>query len=285
MKKLKLLKVLELVKHQKQNKFKKLNIKKIAIISAIFLISSCDFTPPINRKIIDAQNYITDQQYAKAAYLYEEILKSNPSEELRLKISYQLGELYSIYLGQYKKAVVHYSEVKDLTEDPLWLIKTEEKLAEINFNYLKKYNDAIKNYKKLSEFTPKLKNFDKFELQIALSYFYLNDKDSALVQLNKIQSNPNHEFFVRSFYYVGLIYYEQKDFNKALFVWQEYLKRETRKDNIIQAKFLVANAYESTENLKMAYDIYYSIVSEHPNPDVIQNRLNSLYKRRVSRRR
>lgn len=259
-------------------------LRVVAIVTTLFVVS-CDFTPPINRKIIDAQNYITEQKYNKAAYLYEDILKSNPGPELRLKICYQLGELYAIYLGEYKKAVYYYTEVKDLTEDPLWLIKTEEKLADINFNYRKNYKDAIKNYTKLSEFTPKLKKYDYFQLQIALSYYFLHDSDNGIKQLMKIQADPNHEYFIRSFYYLGLVYFEIKDFNKALYVWSEYLKRETKKEHIVQAKFLVANVYESTENLKMAYDIYYSIANDYPNPDVIQNRLTALYERRVSRRR
>jgi tetratricopeptide (TPR) repeat protein len=270
---------------QKLNKLRFNFFFKVVVSATTLFLVSCDFTPPINRKIIDAQNYITEQKYDKAAYLYEDILKSNPNEDLRLKICYQLGELYSIYLGEYKKSVYYYSEVKELTEDPLWLIKTEEKLAEVNFNYVKNYKDAIKNYKKLSEFTPKLKNFDFFQFQIALAYYNLNDKEAALAQFGKIQTNSNHEYFIRSFYYVGLIYFEQKDFNKALYVWLEYLKRETKKEAIVQAKFMVANAYESTENLKMAYDIYYSIANDYPNSEVIQNRLNSLYNRRVVRRR
>ena len=271
--------------HLKLNNLLISTLTRAVVILTALVFVSCDFTPPVNRKIIDAQNYITEQKYDRAAYLYEDILKSNPSPDLRLKICYQLGELYSIYLGNYKKAAYFYNEVKELTEDPLWLIKTEEKLADINFNYLKNYKDAIKNYTRLSVFTPKLKNFDFFQLQIALAHYYLNEKDKALEQLTRIQSNPEHEYFIRSFYYVGLIYFEQKDFNKALYVWSEYLKRETKKEAIVQAKFMVANAYESTENLKMAYDIYYSIANDYPNPDVIQNRLNSLYTRRVSRRR
>ncbi|MDO9182768.1 MAG: hypothetical protein Q7U04_10180 [Bacteriovorax sp.] len=275
--------------HQKLNNLNIKSYTRVVVLTTTLLfvsfIVSCDFTPPINRKIIDAQNYITEQKYNKAAYLYEDILKSNPGPELRLKICYQLGELYSIYLGEYKKSIYYYNEVKDLTEDPLWLIKTEEKLAEINYNYSKKYKDAIKNYTKLSEFTPKLKRYDYFQLQIALSYYYLSDSENAIKQLTQIQTDPNHEFFIRSFYYLGLIYFEKKDFNKALFVWSEYLKRETKKEYIVQAKFLVANIYESTENLKMAYDIYYSIANDYPNPDVIQNRLTALYERRVSRRR
>jgi tetratricopeptide (TPR) repeat protein len=259
-------------------------LRVILLCITLFSIS-CDFTPPINRKIIDAQNYISDQKYNQAAYLYEDILKSNPSSQLRLKICYQLGELYSIYLGQYKKAVANYDEVKNLTEDPLWLIKIEEKLADINFNYLKDYNEAIKNYTRLSEFIPKLKRHDYFQFQIAISYYKLKENEKAILALTKIQLDTNHEYFIRSFYYLGLIYYEKKDYNKSLFVWSEYLKRETKKENIVQAKFLVANIYESTENLKMAYDIYYSISNDYPNSAVIQNRLSSLYSRRVSRHR
>jgi tetratricopeptide (TPR) repeat protein len=258
---------------------------KAAIFFAALFLLSCDFTPPINRKIIDAQNYITEQKYNKAAYLYEEILKNNLSAELRIKLSYQLGELYSIYLGQNKKAVFYYKEVKALTEDPLWLIKIEEKLAEINFFYIKNYSEAIRNYSRLSEFNPRLKNYDFFQYQIALAYYYLLSYDKAIEQLTKLETNPNNEYFIRSFYLMGLIYFEKKDYNKALFVWSEYLKRETKKEFVVQAKFLVANIYESTDNLKMAYDIYYSISKDYPNPDVIQNRLNSLYERRVARRR
>ena len=81
----------------------------VVFITAILFVS-CDFTPPINRKIIDAQNYITEQKYNKAAFLYEDILKSNPGPELRLKICYQLGELFSIYLGEYKKSIYYYNE-------------------------------------------------------------------------------------------------------------------------------------------------------------------------------
>lgn len=258
------------------------------VFTTALFISSCgiiDFTPPINTKIIEAQNYITSQKYDKAAYLYEEILKNNVAPELKIKLCYQLGELYSIYLGKHKRAVFYYNEVKNLTEDPIWLIKIEEKLAEINFLYLKNYPEAIKNYSKLSEFTPKLKNYDFFQYQIAMAYYYLADYERAIDQLTKIESNPNNEYFVRSFYQLGLIYFEKKDYNKALYVWSEYLSRETKKENIVQAKYLIANIYESTDNLKMAYDIYYSISKDYPNKEVIQSRLSSLYDRRVARRR
>ena len=47
----------------------------------------------------------------------------------------------------------------------------------------------------------------------------------------------------------------------------------------------MANAYETMERLKEAYNIYYSIVGEYPNNEVIKARLNSIYERKVARKR
>jgi hypothetical protein len=47
----------------------------------------------------------------------------------------------------------------------------------------------------------------------------------------------------------------------------------------------MANAYETMENLSKAYSIYYSIQGEYPNTKVIQNRLNSVYQRKVAKKR
>ena len=47
----------------------------------------------------------------------------------------------------------------------------------------------------------------------------------------------------------------------------------------------MANAYETMEELKKAYNLYYSILGEYPNTEVIQNRLKAIYDRRVARKR
>ena len=60
---------------------------------------------------------------------------------------------------------------------------------------------------------------------------------------------------------------------------------EKREDLIVEAKFLIANAFESSEDLKRAWDIYYSIKGSYPNTKVIFERLNSIRDRRVARKR
>ena len=84
---------------------------------------------------------------------------------------------------------------------------------------------------------------------------------------------------------MGMIHFEKKEWRQAISFWNQYITREKRKDFVIEAKFLMANAYETLEALKKAYNLYYSILGEYPNTEVIQSRLNAIYQRRIARKR
>ena len=56
-------------------------------------------------------------------------------------------------------------------------------------------------------------------------------------------------------------------------------------NQLVDALILMANAYETMENLKNAYNLYYSLLGEYPNTQVLQNRLSSIYERQVARKR
>jgi len=251
----------------------------------VLILSSCDFTPPLNKEILQAQQYIIQQEYEEAILKYEKILDKNPPKNIQVKINYQLGDLYSIYLSKNKKAVKYYKRIMKISDEPLWLVKTQERLGEIYFSYLKNYELSKEIYKKLSNFQPKLSKQDFYQFRYALSTFNLNDFVSSKALFRNIRRNKAHEFYVRSFYFEGLIYFQKKEWNKSVALWQKYIKLETRRDNVVQVKFLMANAYETMEKLKQAYNLYYSILGEYPNTDVVQNRLKSIYERRVARKR
>lgn len=265
-------------------------MKHLAILSGVFFVligafNLWDFTPRLHKEVLEAQEFLSQQDYNKAIRKYDEILIKNPNKELKVKIFYQLGEIYSINLGKNKKAIEYYKKVKNITEDPLFLVKSEERIGEISFSFLKNYKISYSSYEMLSNFTPRLKKQDFYQLRLALSALNLRKEKSSIKLFEKIQSNQNHSYFTRSFYYLGLIYFQQKDWLKAIFLWKEYIKRETVKEHVVQAKFLMANAYESMEKLNLAYNLYYSILGIYPNTQVVQNRLNAIYNRRIARKR
>lgn len=263
----------------------KILFSKLFFILLVLGLSSCDFTSGLNQDILSAQKYVDNQEFSKAVELYERVLKKNPSKLIKTKINYQLAEIYYLYLDEQVKALKYYHFIVDNVDDPLWQVKSLEKIADINFSFAKNYLEAIRAYQILMQVKPRLKNYDYYYMRVGESYFEMGNYKKAKEIFNQIISEPTHPHYVDAFYQMGLIEFYDKNWDKAVEFWLEYLKRERRKDHIVKTKFLIANAYESNEKLKEAYNIYYSLLPVYPNPEVLRARLKSLYARRVARKR
>lgn len=258
---------------------------KLFILLMILGLSSCDFTSGLNQDILSAQKYVDQQDFAKAVELYERVLKKNPSKIIKTKINYQLAEIYYLYLDEQVKALKYYQFIVDNVDDPLWQVKSLEKIADINFSFSKKFHESIRAYQILMDVKPRLKNYDYYFLRVGESYFEMAKYNKAREVFNQIISQPANPYYVEAYNQMGLIEFYNKNWEKAVEYWLEYLKRERRKENVVKVKFLIANAYESNEKLKEAYNIYYSLLPSYPNPEVLRARLKSLFARRVARKR
>ena len=61
--------------------------------------------------------------------------------DIKTKIYFQLGELYSTHLFNNLKAIKYFRQVIEVTSDPKWLYMSEEKIAEIkqiDYNIIEK---------------------------------------------------------------------------------------------------------------------------------------------------
>jgi len=250
-----------------------------------FLLISCDLTSPINNRIVKIQKYITDQNYIKATKEYEKILKKKLPTNIEIKIRYQLANIYSIYLGNYLNAKTHLLKIQSITLDPFWLVKTEEELGNINLNHLLMYNESSKNYINLVKVRPKLREYDTYQFNLALSFYKAKEYKNAITEFNKLKNMLNHSYYIDAIYYLGKINFDQQKWSKAIKFFTMYISKETNKDSIFNAKYLIANSYESMEMLNEAYKTYYSILRDHPNTEVVRKRLSSIYNRKVARKR
>ena len=274
-----------ILKQLRVNRLRHLLFSKLFILLMVLGFSSCDFTSGLNQDILSAQKYVDQQNFAKAVELYERVLKKNPSKIIKTKINYQLAEIYYLYLDEQVKALKYYQFIVDNVDDPLWQVKSLEKMADINFSFAKKYPEAISAYQILMKVKPRLGNYDYYFLRVGESYFEMGNYAKAREIFNQIISQPTNPYYVEAYNQMGLIEFYNKNWDQAVEYWMEYLKRERRKDQIVKTKFLIANAYESNEKLKEAYNIYYSLLPSYPNPDVLRARLKSLFARRVARKR
>lgn len=263
---------------------KRMITRSLLLLSLIFL-NSCGLSTGLYDDILKAQDYIKEQKFEKAVKIYESILLKKPSKTVKIKINFQLGEIYSIYLNDFKKSEKYFNEIVNESNEPIQQVQALEKLGNIYFNNIKDYKSSEKAYNQLRNFYPPLQRHSFYNYQHALSIFKQKKYKKAILTFTKLMDHGEDEYSVKAHYYIGLSHFYKKDYELALESWFEYLKREKRSDLIVQTKFLIANAYESSEKLKEAYNIYYSLLGEYPNADVIKNRLNALYERRVARKR
>lgn len=244
-----------------------------------------DFSPRIYKQILKAQNYIKNGEYERAISEYNEILNDMPPIDLRVKIFYQLGDLYSISLGKYENGISYFNKVKKNATDPIWLLKSQERLGEIYFTYKRDFNESAKVYGELISFRPKLNEYQFYEYRYIQSLLKINEKKELKEVATNIIKNSSHKYHKDAYFILGYSHFQNKEWAKAISYFREYIKRETRRDKVVNVKFLIGNCYETLEKLKSAYNIYYSLLGEYPNNTVIQDRLQSVYQRRVSRKR
>lgn len=249
------------------------------------LLTGCGFSSGLYQDILLAQKYLDERKFQKAVDIYKTILLKKPSLNIKIKVNDQLGEIYSLYLNNYELGIEHFYRIVNYSNEPSWQVRSLEKIGNIYFENIRDYKKASELYLKLIKFVPILENQSFYKFRYALSFLKDNKFEKSISELENLIAEPESSSTLQSYYYLGLAYYYKRDWINANRSWFEYLKRETRKDRIVSTKFLIANAYESSEKLKEAYNIYYSILGEYPNPEVIQERLNSLYKRRVARKR
>ncbi|MBF0297631.1 MAG: tetratricopeptide repeat protein [Oligoflexia bacterium] len=249
------------------------------------LIYSCDFSSKINSDILEAQKYFHKQDYINSVKHYEDILKRDPPASIKAKIYFQLGELYSIHLGKYKEGVKYFLALKEEKDDPSWMLKVEDRIGDINYTFLRDYKSAISNYSKLIKFVPIPDKHDMYEFRLAKSFMESGKLDMAQIHFQNILNAKKHEFHIEATFELGLLYYEMKNWDNALKYWDRYIEIEKRKDKVAWVKFLMANTYETLEKLEEAYELYYSILGEYPNTEVLKERLKAIYNRKLKRRR
>ena len=257
----------------------------LILILSIPIVTSCDFTTGVSRKILQAQDYVDNHQYQEAIDEYKVLLELNPPKKIQHKIYYQMAEIYSLYLLDGEKALKYYERIEDSLADNQLKKISLAKSAQLAFE-LKKYKKAIKYYENFIDsenFNEEEKNF--FGMQMGISYYEMNDLKNAKRVLSKIADEKENPYRSQAYFYLGQVLSFEYNYDQAIEAWEKSLSFERESSKKIETKFYIANAYERQNKLEKAYKYYYSIIDFYPNPEIIKKRLEHIYQRKVSRRR
>ena len=79
---------------------------------------------------------------------------------------------------------------------------------------------------------------------------------NAMILLNEISQDSKNQYQFDAFYQKGLIHFYSKKWENAIENFKVYIANSQSKELVIQAKFLIANCYETQEKLREAYNNY-----------------------------
>ncbi len=125
-------------------------------------------------------------------------------------------------------------------------------MADVNFYQLKKYDQAAKHYEILSQFKPHLNKHDYYKFQMAKSLMENKNYPRAITLFNEIASDPKNKYQYEAYFQKGLINFYNKKWETAIEHFKVFIANSPSKDYVVQAKFLIANCYETQEKLREA---------------------------------
>jgi tetratricopeptide (TPR) repeat protein len=169
-----------------------------------------------------AQYYFVRNDFARAVVYYERAGYNNLSNEQIADAKFELAYSY-FQTGQYRNAKPLFDEIHQLPSNKYYYD------ANYYYGYLsyrdRDYNNALASFQKV-ESVPKYSNLVPY--YIAQIYYFQGDKDKALrygeskLGQNGVSNRKEMNLLM------GQIYFEKKEFNKALPLLQAYVASSTK---------------------------------------------------------
>ncbi len=190
-----------------------------------------------------------------AINVIEKLLREHPNSSLRLQAGVQLGQLY-FNTGNHNKSIEAYKRV--INTSP----RSEE--ARISIKSLEGVYKDINDINSYASYVNSLGmgTIVSVSRQDSLSYLaaeniYMkgNSGNSKTALKNYLNNFPNGGFASDARYFLGLIAFEEKDYDTALTEFNEVIKSNNRK-YIDDALIYVSGIHFDRKNYQAAYDAY-----------------------------
>lgn len=253
-----------------------------------FLFFSCSYHNNKSRFLL-AEKLWEEKNYRAAVSEFEKIAYQEEDTVLGQTAYYRAALTQSLFLNEHREAVKKLNKIIELKKNNAITTDALVLLGDIFYSKLEQYESAINTYRVLL-IREGIKNIESYEFKIAKSLFYLGRFKESRQEFFKLLSNPetSEQTKEKALIEVARTYQIQgfeaetkgeassQHFKAAADQYLSVLKKYPDSQQRVFIKFDLATCYEELERKDEATSLYLEIQKEHPNPILVESKIQKL---------
>lgn len=227
-----------------------------------------------------AKRAVGKSHFQEALKSFDRVIKRDSGSDLVLESAREAARVSFYDLKDYKRAIEYYRYLVLHSPEPQERMQSQKTVATIYFDNLQNYAAAIDEFSKLIEMPHNDLEGYQYRLSMARAYYYMGNYFQALSEADAIlakKTDENIRFAAMTL--KGDILVAQKDFNKAVTIFQTVMQEDPEKAMKEGVGLTLAGCYEENGDYKSAIKVLEGYRNKYNPPEYIELRIKRLQER------
>jgi tetratricopeptide (TPR) repeat protein len=249
------------------------------VIAAVLSLTGCIFSSQ-RREFDRGVKAMSDGQFDQGFMLLERVIQRDRSSKLALEAARRGARIAYLEAKDYHHAVDFNRQIVLLSPDPAERIIAQKQIAEIQFSDLANYEQAIVEYNKLLSLPHSPSDGFHFQLNVAKSYFQLNNFVQSRIEADELISKPldeDQKFEVLLF--KANLNLTDKKLDAATNSFADLLANYPERAQKENVPLNLSVCYEEKGEFAKAIQILQDMKKYYPTPDFIDFKIRRLQER------
>lgn len=247
----------------------------LAALFAVFLFSGC--TNSQEKNFDHANKLVEEKNYSEALKYFEYVIKRDGETSLAEVAARDGARVAFFDAKDFKKAIFFYQHLVIHSASSDERIRAQKAIAEIYFDELQEYEKAVIEFSKLLQMPHPDHELAEYKISIARAHYYLNNFFQSESEINEIlRLKISDDIKFRSLVLLGDILMAQKNYARAITLYQDLMKNYPVKAAQENVSFALAVCFEETEKFKEAIQILEPLIEKYQPREYIELRIKRL---------
>ncbi|MBL7544597.1 MAG: hypothetical protein JNL11_12340 [Bdellovibrionaceae bacterium] len=251
---------------------------KFILFVLIFVLTSC--SPPEKKEFQRGENKVSTSEFKEAIVHFDNSIKVAPESSWAMKSAREAARVSHYLAKDFTTAIRFYRHMVLYSDSPEERNKSQKEIAYLFFDSLQNYPQAIIEFYKLLQMSDKDFEIATYKLAIARANYYLNQFNQALSEIGEIvRLKITDDVLFDTVLLQGNIFVAQKSFQKAIFIFNDLLKRFPEKSEKENVPLTLTVCYEENFQYKEAIKILEALKNKYSPPEYIELRIKRINER------